>query len=329
MKRRHIIQGSLFGLGVIAWAATGSSLKKQGEFEFDPNVLTLKGSPFGRTVAIAMRGPVDIYWNQGEAHDHEGHACSGAGCTHESHTHAKNNSQGGEKGSSADNLLNNARSMANEGVLLPPEDSLRGSILSRIDAWKAAYYTRTNPYGSSKIHRTFIMGETEKRLRLSYEMDPSNFAAYGSYFLFLSEALSTLQEEGQQEQLQARAAQAALGLSSHTIRVCLSRKDEPPALLTAAAAAHDYLQTRYSQGGEGAMAEVYQFLQVQDECLRDYRRLKERMIAEGTWERFPEMRRQEMDVQEYLLNKLYEGNIQIIHRNASSANQTPGEDLKS
>ena len=77
------------------------------------------------------------------------------------------------------------------------------------------------------------------------------------------------------------------------------------------------------------MAEVYQFLQVQDECLRDYRRLKERMIAEGTWERFPEMRRQEMDVQEYLLNKLYEGNIQIIHRNASSANQTPGEDLKS
>jgi hypothetical protein len=306
MNRTHFLSSGILGLGIAAWAGMSCVLRSDGFLEFEPNILTLKGIPFGRTVAVAMRGPVDVYWNAGESHAHGGHDCSGSDCAHAGH------GGGGQQ-----DLLNSTRSMAEMELVLPPEDSLRGKALGRIDDWKAAYYTRTNPFGSSKVHRTFIMGETEKKLRLSYEMDPSNFAAYGSYFLFLSEALSTFKQEGEEEVVQQQAVAAALELSRHTVRYCLALGDEPSALLTAAAAAHDYLQTRYTAGGSGTMPEIIQFLQIQHQCLEGFSKVRGEMVAKGTWERLPAVRREEMDVQNYLLGKLLEGNMQMIQRNAN------------
>ena len=330
MNRMHLISAGILGAGLFAWAGTTHALKSDGLLEFEPNVLSLKGSPFGRTVAVAMRGPVDTYWNAGGSHEHCEHGCSGSGCTHASHGHGEDHSDGHEdEAQGGQDLLNSTRSMANMEVIMPPQDSVRGKVLGQIDDWKAAYYGRTNPYGSSKVHKTFIMGETEKKLRLSYEMDPSNFAAYGSYFLFMSEALSTLKKEGEEEMVQQQAVAAALALSQHTVRYCLALKDEPPAMLTAAAAAHDYLQTRYTAGGSDAMPEIIQFLQIQHDCLEGFRVTRAQMVEDGTWERFPAMRREEMDVQSYLLGKLLEGNMQMIQRNANRETRKTSHPLTS
>jgi|GEM_PF-2169343 len=66
-------------LGLAAWHFAGKRLQGDGLFEAEPNVLSLKGSPFGKTIAMAMQGPIDVYWHEGEAHDHV-HA-AGESCT--------------------------------------------------------------------------------------------------------------------------------------------------------------------------------------------------------------------------------------------------------
>ncbi|NNC88134.1 MAG: hypothetical protein HKN82_06700 [Akkermansiaceae bacterium] len=303
--------GAVLILGGLAWAANASALMSGNAFEGRANILTLKGSPFGRTLAVAMRGPVDVYWHQGEAHHVSGpgndaHDCANCS-THdaacEEHT----------PGGTADmrEAVNGTKTVD------PPRWSLRTFALDQIADWRKAFYTRTNPFGSTKMHEAYIMSETEKRLRLSYEMDPGNFAAYGSYFLFLSEALSAWEKEERRDEVHRRARSAALQLSYQTIQVCRGRQDDPAALLTAAVAAHDHanllIGTRTAEGLERAR----RFVAIQDACLREFGALRERLESAGQWERIPSQRLLEMDLQEDLLRKYLQANIDYLNSKAS------------
>ena len=72
-KTRWILVALLLG-GSVAWVYSGKRLDRAGKLAYRPNVLCLKGSPFGRTIALAMRGPVDVYWHRGQVHlDEEDH----------------------------------------------------------------------------------------------------------------------------------------------------------------------------------------------------------------------------------------------------------------
>jgi hypothetical protein len=301
MKRFLVINVCCLGLGILSWAGVTLSLQERGALEFDLNVLTLKKGPFGRTVAIAMRGPVDRYFGNGVSHA-QGQGSGGA-CSHEGHA-------------AEDCERNTSETLSEEGTV-------HRSLLMRIDEWNSAYNTRSNPLGSSERHQKFLMGETQKRLRLSYEMDPSNFAAYGSYFLFLSEALSILQEEGREMEYRQQAAQEARALCEMTIRYCQTLEGEPSALLTAAAAAHDSIQIRYQEGGEGMQQEILSFLKKQRECLGAFYEVKSRMTDEGNWDAFPEIRRQEMDAHAGLITGLLKADEAFIERNAQSSEEGP------
>lgn len=303
MKRSQVIGSACLLLGVSLWGWASVSLKDAGQLEYKPNVLTLKGSPFGRTVAVAMRGPVDRYFNHGVSHapQHDGGGgCSHAGCGASSCGH-------GVEEEADQNTSSGVQKMS-------IESGLHTKLLSKIDDWNAAYHSRTNQFGSTKVHQKYLMGETQKRLRLSYEMDPSNFAAYGSYFLFLSEALSSIKHQGEETEFEQQAMHAALSLSEHTVRYCLQFREEPTAMLTAAAAAHDFIQVRYKKGGEGVLGEMVSFLKAQHESLTAYHQLRSEMVADGRWEEIPEIRRQEMGVRARLLNQFYKADSELIER---------------
>ncbi|MDP6207002.1 MAG: hypothetical protein QGG01_01765, partial [Roseibacillus sp.] len=70
MNRIHCLQILLLAVGLTAWGLQTSRLYRGGRFAKEHNVLHLKQSPFGRTLSLAMRGPVDVYWHRGEPHEH-------------------------------------------------------------------------------------------------------------------------------------------------------------------------------------------------------------------------------------------------------------------
>ena len=52
---RNIARLGVFSLGLVLWTAATKSLIKGGEFEREPNMLSLNGSPFGKTIAEKIR----------------------------------------------------------------------------------------------------------------------------------------------------------------------------------------------------------------------------------------------------------------------------------
>ena len=314
MSYSFYIQGGLLALGLWAWGSSIAPLK-ESEFDHEPNFLTLKGSSFGRLIAIAMRGPANTYWNGGGAH-----ALSVSGDQSLSSIKSDRLEDDGGEGEIAQKPKDSTEFSA---------QAVRHGFLDQITKWKTAYYARTNPYGSTKVHRAFIMGEAEKRFRVSYEMDPSNFSAYGSYFLFLSEALSTLKKEGGQEELERRATAAALMLSHETLQYCLERQDEPGALLTAAAASSDYMQVFYREQGDQGQEKLRELLKLQRQCIQKYHAIKEEMVTTGVWEEFPILRREEMETRASLLEALQKNNVEILSRNVSSEDEQEKEENNS
>ena len=84
------LQILLLALGLTGWALQGHWFHKGEKFAKEHNPLHLNRSPFGRTIALAMRGPVDVYWHRGEPHSHDGHEHSHGGHSHshEGHSHS-------------------------------------------------------------------------------------------------------------------------------------------------------------------------------------------------------------------------------------------------
>jgi len=82
--------GSLL-LGVGLWAGFSIRFNDKGSLAYDSNPASVKGSPYGKVLALAMQGPIDFYWHQGETHshseilndDHSEHSHSHSGHSHD------------------------------------------------------------------------------------------------------------------------------------------------------------------------------------------------------------------------------------------------------
>ncbi|MFM2241182.1 MAG: hypothetical protein RLZ97_37, partial [Verrucomicrobiota bacterium] len=60
----------LLGAAIAGWVFLAAGMKERGALKHDANPLHLKGSPYGMTLAFAMRGPMDLYWHRGQVEDH-------------------------------------------------------------------------------------------------------------------------------------------------------------------------------------------------------------------------------------------------------------------
>lgn len=55
----------VFAVGVCLVAFSSSSLREGGHFDFEPNPGALAKSSFGRTVGMALQGPITKFWDRG------------------------------------------------------------------------------------------------------------------------------------------------------------------------------------------------------------------------------------------------------------------------
>ena len=55
----------VFLAGAVLVALTFPSLEKDGHLKFKPNPLAMEKSPYGRTVGMALQGPVNRFWDRG------------------------------------------------------------------------------------------------------------------------------------------------------------------------------------------------------------------------------------------------------------------------
>jgi hypothetical protein len=328
MKSSKILTLQLILLvaGTVGWVWKGKSLQESGTLDHEPNLLHLKRSPFGRTLALAMRGPVDVYWHRGAVHEH-GHddhdGPCGPECEHDhgpeceegcEHDHLAQKNAGHicdfqcehdhEHGPECEVGCEHDDDHAEPAVSAKQFAGIRPFILDHIEGMRRSYYTRTNTSTDSKRHRAYIMGETQKRLKISYEMDPSNLSGYGAYFLFLSEALARVEGEETEPGAISMQRRAAHTLAHATLDYCLKHRDEAPAMITAATAAHDCVQILLNYP-EPDMTLARDYLRLLDGSLYEYESLRAGMIQSGTWERFPLSRRAEMEKTHSLVRVLH------------------------
>ncbi|MDA0766376.1 MAG: hypothetical protein O3A87_03390 [Verrucomicrobia bacterium] len=338
-------------LGLAAWHFAGKSLQSDGLFEAEPNVLSLKGSPFGKTIAMAMQGPIDVYWHEGEAHDHvhapgesctecdgghgeegtaqkagledlegaavaittggEGHeACAHEGCDHADHEAVAEAGHSHTPGGSCEGCA--LEEVDARVASLTTRSSIRSQMLKQIQDWRAEENTRRNPYANTAAHKYFIRREMERKLMLTYRMDPTNYASYGAYFLYLSESSLSDREA---------SIKQALRLSQATVKFCLAEQESATALLTGAAAAHDAVQLLINTGDAEARRYAEQYVRVAEQCLEGFEQQALQMAFDGTWEKFSKLRQQEMTERARLVRKLVESDRKLPPENANNKDE--------
>ena len=325
-------------VGLAAWGLQTNRLYQREQFTKAHNPLHLKQSPFGRTLSLAMRGPVDVYWHRGEPHEHP----PGEEHSH-SHPHSHSHDHGHGHGHSHDHDddagipagqdedLDYLASLLEDGEHEHGEDlsaadttktftGLRPLLLDKIEAMRTAYNSRTNRTAESPRHKAYIMGETEKRLAVGYEMDPRNPSAYGAYFLFKSEALARVEgQAGEGLVIRDRRGEARR-LAHRTQHYCWNFPDEAPAMITGASAAHDCLQM-LSEDPNPDLNFVRFYLSRLNLMLENYEAIRDAMLEDNSWKLFPAPRRSEMEKTHSLIKALRQADIQYWGKRLSQTAQ--------
>ncbi|MCH2062493.1 MAG: hypothetical protein MK194_02075 [Roseibacillus sp.] len=344
--RIHCLRIALLAVGLTAWGMQTNRLYRDGKFAKEHNVLHLKQSPFGRTLSLAMRGPVDVYWHRGEPHEHppgEEHPHDHAHGHAHGHTHEPGLAAGDDP--ELDYLVSlleedphecaheeckgEACDHGHEPPIAANEEfpGVRPYLLERIEAMRTAYNSRSNRTAESPRHKAYIMGEMERKLAVGYDLDPSNLAAYGAYFLFKSEALARVEGQSGEDLLILDRRREAHTLAHRTLQYCWRFPAEAPAMITGASAAHDCLQM-LSEHPEPDMHLAQSYLQRLGLMLQQYETIRQAMMENNTWEDFPAPRRAEMEKTHSLIRALQRADLHYwnghLTRNTPGAQPGPG-----
>ncbi|WP_193211063.1 hypothetical protein [Luteolibacter marinus] len=274
--RNLAINSSLAITGVALWSYGATRLAESGEFDYHPNPLGLKMSPYGQVIALAMQGGVEHDWH-GAENNPAGHVCDG-GCSHE---HDQDD-----------------RSQ-NDGELEFP----------LIEKLQLAVSERTNPRPVTPAHRFYLRRQIEDRLRLAYQLDPSNYANYNSYHLFLTEP-----QVGTRPVL----SEEAVKLAKSTIAYSLREKSDPRPALTAASAACNILQLLFQNQDKHSLDEMREQLQLLDFCMARHHELSAAWLESGGYENLSAARQQEMLDRLHFCTKVRDASEQTIRRLSSS-----------
>lgn len=253
--RNIVINTSLAISGVALWSYGANRLASDGSFDYRPNPLGLKMSPYGQVIALAVQGGIDSDWHGTE--DRAGdHVCSACG-----HNHGTGESHCDE---SKD---------ANTG---------KQTFIAKVEE---AVTERTNPRPATRGHKFYLRRQVEDRLRFAYELDPSNYANYNSYNLFLTEP-----SVGTRRVLTDRV----LSLARLTIDYSLREESDPRPALTAASAAGNILELMFLHQENYGIPQMQEQLQILDYSLARHRTLATRWIETGDFQNLSPARQAEM-----------------------------------
>ncbi|MBT8036177.1 MAG: hypothetical protein KJO21_01415 [Verrucomicrobiae bacterium] len=292
--------GCTLVLGAGLWGGMATQFNARGQLDYKPNVACVKGSPYGKILALAMQGPIDFYWHEGASHEdtsilnqdaHEHDASCADGCDdHSGHDHAAAKSAHGEDcpcdahGGKQENLK--------EGETGPLH--LRAKRMIK----KMAAYSRRKTDGQplSPAHQKYLQGVVEDKLRFAYELDPSNYINYGNYHLFIS-TTSLGKSEGDDDR--------AVKLAMRTLDFCQEDDVDPESWLTAASAAYDIVSHIGRYYEQYTIPEAKESLAQFDVCLQQYVQLRDQALKNNRI--VSEIRLDDMEARANSLTKLREG----------------------
>ncbi len=275
-------------VGAGLWGGMAQKFNAEDQLSYEPNVACVKGSPYGKVLALAMQGSVDFYWHKGKTHedeailaDHQHDESCADGCDdHGVQEHAEGCGCGAHEDETADQVVMET-------------DPFRIRAKQRIKEMAASAHRKTDGKPLSEAHEKYLQGVTEDKLRLAYELDPSNYTNYGNYHLFLSS--TTFGKEDANDS-------SAVALAKRTLEFCKSDKKDPASWVTAASAAYNFIYHIGRYYEQFTIPEAKASLAEFDGCMNKYRELRSEALEAGRI--MSEARINEMDERVRYLNKL-------------------------
>jgi hypothetical protein len=261
--------------GAALWAFGAAKLSAGGNFEFRPNPLGVKESPFGQVIALAAQGQIEADWHGVESGLTPAKVCPACGKVH-------------EEGASC------AKS---------------GGFLAKVDE---AVSERTNPNPASAGHKLYLRRQIEDRLRLAFELDPSNYTNYNAYHFFLTEP-----ELGTRPTLNDKVLQ----LAKYTGDYCMQEESDPRPSITAASAAGNILLLMFAHKEDYTLDQMRDQLALMDRAIEKNGALANRWIDSGDFQNLSPARQEEMTERITLNNELRASAEATITRLATLSNQ--------
>ena len=283
MKLRNLTITSLLAVsGVAIWSYGAVKLADAGEFDYRPNPLGLKKSPYGQVIALAVQGEIDSDWH-GIDIGGIAHVCTECGHDH---------------GASGDaNCPGETKTQQDEPKTL-------------IAKLEKATSERTNARPATPGHKFYLRRQVEDRLRMAWELDPSNYGNYNSYQLFLTEP-----SVGTRPVITAEVVEVA----RKTIEYCLREgESDPRPALTAASAAGNILELMFLHQQDFTIDQMREHLKVVDYAISRHNELKARWIQSGDLERLSNARIEEMETRLNFIKRMRDALEKTIHRLSSS-----------
>jgi len=283
-------------LGCGIWVGGALTLKKKGRLSYDVNIATLKGSPYGKVLALAMQGPIGLYFHKGESHETsralgKPHVHADGSICHEDHDHHEE----------ADHPTEHDESLKGK------ESPLHLRAKDQIKKMTAYAHRKTDGRPLTAAHEKFLQSENEDMLKLAYELDPSNYTNYNNYHLFLS-----VNDFGKHNMNQ----EAALALAQHTLDYCKRDDVDPASWLTAASAAYNVITYIGWHLEKFTKEQILESLSEFDQCMEQYDKLLEESQKKGF--QIPNARLEEMKERARFLKKLRKAQGVYLKRKMSN-----------
>ncbi|GAA5484415.1 hypothetical protein [Haloferula sargassicola] len=329
ITRSAIVTAALALTGAGLWTYAGARLAHEGKFEFQPNPLGIKRSPYGQVIAMAFQAPVDKDWHGGievhglgghDDHDHDhAHAADHPGeDDHGHHDHPADDDHLCE-----DESCDHDHELAEDGTCSCGHD--HGSETEHgspfIERLEHAVTERTNPFAPTEAHRFYLRRQIEDKLKFAYELDPSHYGNYAAYHFFLKEeTLNTY------EQTKEKKRQLLVALAEKTIRYCMKETTDPRPALTASAAAYNLLEMMIAAPpGTYSWDDFDRRLSDYDHCLKRHADLLEASVESGQWNLLSPARQDEVLQRTQLALKLRDAFAATLqHRYPGHAIPSPG-----
>lgn len=284
---------TLIGTGALAWTMNSRPLVEEPTMRIPSNPMGVKMSPYGEVFAMAMQGPIDLYWHAGadDDHDHE----------HAEHEHSEKSEHDHDHEIGLCDSDESVHCQSCE-TSKPAEGHSYRNFLNELNE---VADIRTNPKAATEAHLFDIRRQVESKLRFAYELDPSHYGNYNSYHFFLTQP-----QLGTHPELTVGAAR----LADATIDYCLKREDDPRPALTAAAAAENELELMFDEPAKFSVGQMKDRLAIVDFSLARHQEISKRWIENGNWELISPLRQDEIVNRFKFLNRIRESAESTILR---------------
>jgi hypothetical protein len=286
MNLRNLATSAALALtGAALWSYGAKELTQGGQFDYHPNPLGLKMSPYGQVIAMAAQGGISSDWHAVEVAGATGRKKCSCGHDHAEGDHDHTHSQ--------------AEST---------DEKPRGLIATL----EEAVTERTNGRPATEAHKKYLRRQIEDRLRTAYELDPSNYANYNSYHLFLTEP---------QVGTRPILTEKVYALAQATIGYCLQEQSDPRPALTAASASASILELMFFHQQDYSLDQMREELKRLDHSLARHHELTERWLESGEYGRLSPARQYELQERLDFITKIRDAAVRTIERLSKSSRE--------